>query len=202
MKTYKFVNPETKEIENIEEEKWCWGVVYRPTAEQILEAENIKKERDEKAQDTIRELKNEYFSKGKNLNKTEVESFERRIADKEVILEIPAQPKSDELHQFAQDGTFHRIGEVDQERVKLFVLYNSSDPQRKRIDLIVTDGMKLIHKYRNVKPFYMEKFVKVYMFGYKLGNNYHYNFVLPDDRIIQSPTDDIDLTLFELHRGI
>jgi len=201
-KTYTFVNPDTKEVENIDEERWSWGVVYKPTAEQILKAQKAKKVRDENASDIIRALKNEYAQSKDKLDETQKRSLERRISDHEAILEIPAQPISTELHQFAPDGTFHRIGEVEQDRVALFVLYNIQDPQKKRIDLVVTDGMKLIHKYRNVKPHYMDNFIRVYMFGYKLGSQYHYNFVLPDDRIIQSNTDDIDLTLFELHRGI
>ena len=105
----------------------------------------------------------------------------------------------EELHQFDNEGNFHRIGEVDQDRVKLFVLYRHDDP-RKRIDLVVQKGMRLIHKYKNIRPFYMNRFVKVYMFGYKLGTKYHYNFILPDDRIVQSSEDNIALEKFELQR--
>ncbi len=109
-----------------------------------------------------------------------------------------------ELRQFSNDGQFHQIGEIEQDRIKLAVLYKPDEPT-KRIDIVWQKGMKLIHKYRNVKPFYMDKFVRVYMFGYRAGvkdkYSYHYNFILPDDRIIMSNKDNIDLVKFELQRG-
>ena len=104
-----------------------------------------------------------------------------------------------QLRQFGDDGIFHQIGEVNQGIVKLFVMYKPED-ERKRIDIVFQPGMRLIHKYRNVKPYYSDKFIKVYMFGYKYKNQYAYNFILPDDRIIQSPIDNIDLVQFELNR--
>ena len=36
-----------------------------------------------------------------------------------------------EFHQFAPDGTFHRIGEVDQPRVNMFTLYRPDDMSRR-----------------------------------------------------------------------
>jgi hypothetical protein len=113
-----------------------------------------------------------------------------------------------ELKQFGSDGTFHRIGEVDeigQDKIKLAVLYKPDDPT-KRIDIVWQPemNMKLIHKYRNIKPYYMKEWVKVYMWGYRAGFKdnyvYHYNFVLPDDRIIMSNQDNISLEKFELQR--
>jgi hypothetical protein len=105
-----------------------------------------------------------------------------------------------EFRQFGKDGYFHQIGEVEQDKVKLAVLFKTTEPN-KRIDIVFQDGMKIIHKYRNIKPFYMKEFVKVYMWGYKKGKNYHFNFVLPDDRIVMSNKDNIDLVKFELQRG-
>lgn len=108
-----------------------------------------------------------------------------------------------ELHQFEapankdSDGIFHRVGEIDQDRVKMAVLYKYNDP-KKRIDLPWQPGMKLIHKYRNIQPYYKDHFVKIYMFGYKLGNQSHFTFILPDDRIILSPEDNVDLIQFSL----
>lgn len=104
-----------------------------------------------------------------------------------------------ELHQFGQDGVFHQVGEIDQAKVRLFVMYKPADENR-RIDVVMPKGAKLIHKYRNVKPFYLANFVRVYMFGWKKGSEYYYNFILPDDRIVQADHDNIDLTLFELNR--
>ena len=104
-----------------------------------------------------------------------------------------------ELHQFGSDGVFHRIGEIDQDRVKLATLYKLSD-MSKRIDLPFQKGMKLVHKYRNIKPFYLDSFVKVYMFGYKLEGKHSFTFVLPDDRLIVSPVDNVNLELFNLKK--
>ena len=104
-----------------------------------------------------------------------------------------------ELKQFDDTGIFHRIGEVNQEEVKMYTLYKLED-QSKRIDILVNASMRLIHLYRNIKPFYMDQFVKVYVFGYKQGKQYHYNFILPDDRIIQSSIDNINLETFDLSR--
>lgn len=103
-----------------------------------------------------------------------------------------------ELHQFDGNGVFHRIGEVDQDRVSLFVLYKSNDI-RKRIDIVVPEGARLIHKYRNYvfnAGTEQESKVRVYVFGYKHGSRYYYNFVLPDDRIVQSCDDQVKLTNF------
>lgn len=107
-----------------------------------------------------------------------------------------------ELHQFDDNGNFHQLAEIDQKEVKLWVLYKPDDPH-KRIDFVVPEGARLIHKYRNVRPAHLDYFIKVYMFGYRTGKNendfkYHFNFILPDDRVVQSTVDNIDLTLLNL----
>ncbi len=104
-----------------------------------------------------------------------------------------------ELKQFDGNGNFHQVGEIEQDKIKLAVLYKPSEPS-KRIDIVWQEGMRLIHKYRNIKPFYLKDFVKVYIWGYKQGKNYHFNFVLPDDRIVMSNQDNISLEKFELQR--
>lgn len=102
-----------------------------------------------------------------------------------------------ELHQFGNDGIFHRIGEIEQENISMATLYRYDD-MTKRIDIPWREGMKLIHKYRNTRPAGRTDFVKTYMFGYKNGDEFSYIFILPDDRIIFSPKDDIDLTKFNI----
>jgi len=104
-----------------------------------------------------------------------------------------------ELKQFESDGIFHRVDEIKQEEVAMAVLINNSTGQR--VDLPWQPGMKLIYKYRHVHAHYFKNFndtVKVYVFGYKLGGSVSYLFILPDDRMIVSPVDNIDLTKFEL----
>ena len=106
-----------------------------------------------------------------------------------------------ELHQFGSKGDFHQIAEIEQDNVRLFVLYQTGD-MSKRIDIALPEGAKIIHKYRN---FVLnlgtegERHVRVYIFGYKKSASVaHYNFILPDGRIIQSDTDAIQLTDFNL----
>ena len=136
-KKFTFINPDTKEEEEVLIERWIWGVVYKDDTE---------------------------------------------------------------LHQFDRAGTFHRLSEIKQSEVKLWILYCPSNP-KKRIDIVVPEGARLIHKYRKIRPFYLEHFVQVYLFGYRTGKSeykYHYNYILPDDRIVQSTEDNIDLTLFNI----
>ncbi len=127
--------------------------------------------------------------------------FKRDGVEEEVALERWAwgviYKDGTELKQFGDDGIFHQIGEVKQEDVALFVMYKPADPA-KSIDMVVTEGMTIFHKYRNVKPHYLKNFARVYMFGYKKGDAYHNTFILPDDRIIESDKDNVDLPLFNL----
>ncbi len=100
-----------------------------------------------------------------------------------------------ELHQFDNDGIFHRIGEVDQSKVTMFTLYQPETANDGRIDIIIPEDKEvaLIHKYRNVvfnagTPEEHRK--RIYIFGYKVkGGLPHYNFVMPNGTIIQSYGD-------------
>ena len=106
-----------------------------------------------------------------------------------------------ELHQFGNDGIFHQIREIKWDKVKMFTMYKYGD-MRKRIDLLVLPDMQVFHFYRNIRPAGMDHFVKVYVFGYKTRGSSEtvYNFILPDDRIIISNKDNVDLSKFELNR--
>lgn len=112
-----------------------------------------------------------------------------------------------ELHQFTDDGIFHRIGEVDQSKVNMWTLYQPEGKGDGRIDFIIPteeDGKKkevaLIHKYRNLvmqagTP--QEKRYRVYMFGFKIkGQKSFYNYVLPNGTVIQSTEDNVALSQF------
>jgi len=105
-----------------------------------------------------------------------------------------------ELHQF-KDGVFNQIKKIDFDRVKMFTMYKFEEPN-KRIDMIVNETMKVFHFYRNVKPYYSDIFLKVFVFGYKIKGTAEtiYNFILPDDRIIITNKDNLDLVKFELDR--
>jgi len=61
--------------------------------------------------------------------------------------------------------------------------------------------MKLIHKYRNIRPAGYDEFVfRIYIFGFTFGNKQCFYYVLPNDRFVVSPEDNIDLTLFNLEQ--
>jgi hypothetical protein len=107
-----------------------------------------------------------------------------------------------ELHQFELkdgEGIFHQIGEVVQENVALFVLLNVESGQR--IDIIVPEGAKLIHKYKN---YFLnvgtpeERRERVYVLGYKLGDHFHFNYVMPNGTIIQSTKEGEQLSNYGL----
>lgn len=46
----------------------------------------------------------------------------------------------------------------------MFTMYKPEDI-KKRIDIVVTPDMKLFQFYRNIRPQYLEKFVRVIVFG-------------------------------------
>ena len=95
------------------------------------------------------------------------------------------------LHQFDRDGIFHQIGEIDQDKAKTFIMYETGAKDN-RVDIALPDGAKIIHKYRNFIFNFgtaKERKEKIYMFGFKVGNQTHYNYILPDDRIVQSNED-------------
>lgn len=99
------------------------------------------------------------------------------------------------LSQFGEDGIFHQIGEIEQDRVARAMLAKTDD-RSQVIEIPWEDGMRIIHKYRNIvfnalSP--EERRVRVYIFGWKKGQEHVYIFVLPDDRIIISHTDTISL---------
>jgi hypothetical protein len=136
------------------------------------------------------------------------------ILKKEVdgkITEIEAKPErwawgvlyqdESELHQFGEDGIFHQLKDIEQEKIKLAVLYKLDEPE-KRILIPFKPGMKIIHKYINVHSATqhetMGETARVYVFGYKDGGQTHYTYIMPNDQQIYSSEENIDLTLFNL----
>lgn len=104
-----------------------------------------------------------------------------------------------ELKQFGDDGVFHRIGEIDQEKLVMFVMYKPDSDAR--IDLPFTEGMRLIHHYYNFHDQSWEdiqRTVRIYGFGYKKAGQLHYTFILPDDRLIVSDRENVDFSKFNI----
>lgn len=110
-----------------------------------------------------------------------------------------------EMHQFDDNGVFHRIAEIDQSKVVMWVLYQPQGMGDGRIDFIVPteeDGTRkecaLIHKYRNIifaanTP--EERRERIYIFGFKLkGQKSFYNYVMPNGTIVQSTDENPKLS--------
>lgn len=104
------------------------------------------------------------------------------------------------LKQFDPKGIFHRLGEIDQDQIEMVTMCNLENPE-KRVDILWQDGMRLIHKYRNFKfaaGTEQEKHIRIYIFGYTVGDKAAYSFILPDGRVIQSNTIDVQLSKYFL----
>ena len=105
------------------------------------------------------------------------------------------------LQQFGEDGVYHQVKDIDQEKIALAVLYRFDDPD-KAILIPWKEGMKIIHFYVNVHSAEQHADIadraRVYVFGYKDGNQTHYTHILPNDQMIYSSDRNIDLTKFDL----
>jgi hypothetical protein len=104
-----------------------------------------------------------------------------------------------QLNQFRdEDGSFHQFGEIKQEEVAMFVMYQFGNME-KRIDMVV-EGKQIFHFYRNMILNHgtgEERRLRVYCFGYKNKETGEavYHYILPDDRLVVSDKD-IDITKF------
>lgn len=104
-----------------------------------------------------------------------------------------------ELYQYGNDGWFHSITEVEQDRLDLFTMFQPNGDGLHTIQ--VTDDMQIFHFYRHVHASHfknMSDTAQVYVFGFKKDGVATYNFILPDDRVVTSDHDNIDLTDFAL----
>lgn len=182
-----FDKEKNKEIE-VPEERWGWGVIYLPTLEACIVADRLTKERNAE----LKEKRNQAI---KQANIQGVLALKRKEIynwyNKEVSR--PIEPFRDEFHQFDDRGRFHRISEIDQDRIYIASLYNLKD-MSKRIDIPFRQGMKFIHKYVSVRPAGETEFKKAYLFGYKYKGQEHLSYVLPDDRVVMAPDQEVDLT--------
>jgi len=101
-----------------------------------------------------------------------------------------------ELHQFDEAGYFHRFAEIEMEKLKYLSIYQS-DNMGKRIDIPKPEKGQIFFFYRNIKPHYDQShFHRVFVFGTKVDGVASYMFMLPDDRMVFSNTDSIDLSLY------
>jgi hypothetical protein len=107
-----------------------------------------------------------------------------------------------ELHQYdIHTKLFHSITEVDLGNVEMLTMYCTYDNENmeKRLDLIVPEGAKIFHFYRQtVLEHGTENETKftIYVFGYKRDGKAHYNYILPNDKVVQSGEDLADIIKF------
>jgi len=72
-----------------------------------------------------------------------------------------------ELHQFDfETQRHHKFQEISIENVELFVVL-PLELVGERIDIPLNKDMQIFYFYRNVKPFYSDKFIRVIVFGWK-----------------------------------
>jgi len=85
-------------------------------------------------------------------------------------------------------GVFHQFKEIKQDEVRLFVMRNLKTGQR--FDIVRPEGAQLFHFYRNCGSQRTEdkgdaiKFNKIYVFGYKLGKQTTYHYILKNNTLL------------------
>jgi len=179
-------------------ERWSWGVVYKPTDEQIKEAERVTEEMRKELTAGRNKILKTMREEGapKEMINAVAEEYRHKIMQR-------CLPKQTELKQFTADGVFHRFAEIDQSRVDIFTMFRTDDPSMlKRIDIEMTEGMQLFHFYRNIGLDYESKEnfrkIQIYVFGWKdKEGNKTYHYILPDDRMITS-NKDIDVLRYQI----
>lgn len=105
-----------------------------------------------------------------------------------------------EFHQFGADGVFHQFKEIEQDRVKMFTMYEVGGEGR--VDMPVKN-VQIFHFYRNLmldQGTDDARTVRVYVFGWKDAETgaTSYNYILPDDRIISADHDVAHLTAYNV----
>jgi|WetSurMetagenome_2_1015567.scaffolds.fasta_scaffold00223_12 hypothetical protein len=94
------------------------------------------------------------------------------------------------LKQFDDDGFFHQFGEIDQTRLSYFRMATGHSPP---ITMMFLPGMKLIHFYRNARlnvGMENEVSLRLYCFGYQLGDHKVIMAIMPDYSVML--VDDMD----------
>lgn len=98
------------------------------------------------------------------------------------------------VRQFEEDGTFTFIGQLNQDHILMFTVYNHHDDRR--FDIIVPRGAKVFMMGRNISMGNKVDWQKCIIFGYKLGGKSVYNHIMPSGQVVQSDKDNIHLPDF------
>jgi hypothetical protein len=92
------------------------------------------------------------------------------------------------LKQFDDNCRFHQFREIIKDNVSELVLYNTVDNNKSFI-LIVPEGSQIFHYYDTYCFNFgttSERKVRIYVFGYKYKGVANYNYILPENKIVQS----------------
>ncbi len=103
------------------------------------------------------------------------------------------------LHQFADDGVFHKFAEIKQEEVAVFFMSEIGGEGQHAIQ--VSEDMKIFHYYRNLVLDHGTedvRTVRTYCFGWKKDGAEAHHFILPDGRIIMGDSKAVDLSRHEI----
>ena len=182
--------------EKIPPERWVWGVIYNPTDAQIEAARNETEARNAVLKEELRaETK---LMRQKSVPQVEITAL---VKDYEARMSIPVEPECDELHQYDDQGFYHQIGEVEQERVREFCVYRLGEIGSGNMFIMRFDPecMRLVYLY---KRFHYQgwsdinKTVRIPVFGYNKGDQMHRIAILPDDRFIMTDRDVFNFDLY------
>lgn len=119
-----------------------------------------------------------------------LERFQQAIQDTDTIgvFDVPVVQQFDKATR-----TMVPIGEVDQEKVAMFTVYNPKMPWQ-RYDVVMQPGMRFFFMRRTLTVGYLDmKQFTIFVFGYKQGNQHHYTYIMPDGRVYMSNEDNVDI---------
>lgn len=182
------------ETTDIPLEKWAWRVVYKPTEAQL----KLAKEETIRRNNDLRRISQAKVKAMKNAGASEAQ-----LAEEQLLLERATEkdvpPVCDEFKQFADDGTFHQMQEIDQQRVQIFIMYRP-DRTLKQYSIFVDEeqNVQFFQLWRNIvlrASAHDEIRHRIYVYGMKDKESGQtvYNYILPDDRLVTSSRDIADI---------
>jgi len=98
-----------------------------------------------------------------------------------------------ELKQYDMDGVFHQFKEIDQAKVKLFVMLNVATGMR--FDIVKKEGMKIFHFYRTCGTMdgNGRRENKIFVFGYETKKRFmvekKFHYIMPNDTLLITDRD-------------
>jgi len=108
-----------------------------------------------------------------------------------------------EFKQFGEDGIFHQFKEINQSEVKMFVVYEIANPDKRWDILACGEAYQIFFYYKRMilaAGTDMETRPTVYVFGYKekASGRSAYHFILPNGNLVLSDTEKVSMSQFPL----